>query len=74
MESSRYLDCSADFSFDAHVLFRVCDEKRITSTLLKDLDTVARNAIREELASLDPLLRNISSEEGTKAMYEFEGI
>ncbi len=46
--------------------------------MLKDLDTVARNAIKEELASLDPLLRNISLPDdgpgGTKTVYEFEGI
>ncbi|KIK54561.1 hypothetical protein GYMLUDRAFT_177111 [Collybiopsis luxurians FD-317 M1] len=33
--------------------------KKITSTLLKELDQFARAGIKEELASLDPLLRNI---------------
>jgi hypothetical protein len=33
--------------------------KKITSTLLKELDQFARTGIKEELASLDPLLRNI---------------
>ncbi|KAF5373163.1 hypothetical protein D9758_001588 [Tetrapyrgos nigripes] len=33
--------------------------KKITSTLLKELDQFARSGIKEELASLDPLLRNI---------------
>ncbi|KAJ3999234.1 hypothetical protein F5050DRAFT_1022571 [Lentinula boryana] len=33
--------------------------KKITSVLLKELDQFARTGIKEELASLDPLLRNI---------------
>jgi hypothetical protein len=33
--------------------------QKITSLLLKELDTFARNGIKDELASLDPLLRNI---------------
>ncbi|KAF5379914.1 hypothetical protein D9757_007197 [Collybiopsis confluens] len=33
--------------------------KKITSALLKELDQFARIGIKEELASLDPLLRNI---------------
>ncbi|KZV70782.1 hypothetical protein PENSPDRAFT_685213 [Peniophora sp. CONT] len=33
--------------------------KKITSQLLKELDTLARDGIRDELASLDPLLRNL---------------
>jgi len=35
--------------------------KKITTSLLKDLDQLARNGIREEFASLDPLLRNLTS-------------
>ncbi|KAF8955443.1 hypothetical protein BDZ97DRAFT_1907638 [Flammula alnicola] len=47
--------------------------KKITSALLKDLDTFARNGIKDELASLDPLLRNISmADDG--ALYDFEGM
>ncbi|PPQ65308.1 hypothetical protein CVT24_011435 [Panaeolus cyanescens] len=50
--------------------------KRITSTLLKDLDAFARNGIRDELASLDPLLRNASEGSnfttGGKVLYDFE--
>ncbi|KAF8229503.1 hypothetical protein L208DRAFT_1286159 [Tricholoma matsutake] len=34
--------------------------KKITSLLLKELDTFARDGIKDELASLDPLLRNIT--------------
>jgi len=45
--------------------------KKITSTLLKDLDTVARNAIKEELSSLDPLLRNTNIPDD---VLTFEGI
>ncbi|KAJ3877136.1 hypothetical protein F5051DRAFT_440839 [Lentinula edodes] len=33
--------------------------KKLTSILLKELDQFARTGIKEELASLDPLLRNI---------------
>ncbi|KAG6898250.1 hypothetical protein C0992_002264 [Termitomyces sp. T32_za158] len=33
--------------------------KKITSTLLKELDTFARNAMKDELASLDPLLNTV---------------
>lgn len=35
--------------------------QKITTSLLKDLDQLARNGIREEFASLDPLLRNLTS-------------
>jgi hypothetical protein len=52
--------------------------KKITSSLLKDLDTLARNGIKSELASLDPLLLGGGDElpgpgQGG-AVYEFEGI
>ncbi|EPQ58552.1 hypothetical protein GLOTRDRAFT_114937 [Gloeophyllum trabeum ATCC 11539] len=49
--------------------------KKITSTLLKELDTFARNSIKDELSSLDPLLRNVDAsvaEEG-REQYDFEG-
>ncbi|KAI0045070.1 hypothetical protein FA95DRAFT_1561476 [Auriscalpium vulgare] len=50
--------------------------KKITSVLLKDLDAFARNGIKDELASLDPLLRNVGQPgfgagEG-RAVYDFE--
>ncbi|KAF8061610.1 hypothetical protein FPV67DRAFT_287836 [Lyophyllum atratum] len=57
--------------------------KKITSTLLKELDAFARNGIKDELASLDPLLRNLRVDEGTGGMsglggggvvYDFEGM
>ncbi|KAG1748894.1 uncharacterized protein EDB91DRAFT_1111282 [Suillus paluster] len=48
--------------------------KKITSALLKELDQVARNGIKDELTSLDPLLRNVASPEDGKEMYDFEGI
>jgi hypothetical protein len=32
--------------------------QKIIGALLKELDQLARNAIKEELSSLDPLLRN----------------
>ncbi|KAF8610451.1 hypothetical protein BDV93DRAFT_601457 [Ceratobasidium sp. AG-I] len=34
--------------------------KKILSILLKELDIIAREAIRDELSSLDPLLRNVT--------------
>jgi hypothetical protein len=49
-----------------------CDEQKLISTLLKELDEFARNGIKDELASLDPLLRNTTLE-GRDA-YEFEGV
>ena len=39
--------------------FGACYVQKIISTLLKDLDVFARNSIKDELASLDPLLRNV---------------
>lgn len=48
--------------------------KKITSALLKELDQVARNVIKDELTSLDPLLRNVASPDDGKEMYDFEGI
>ncbi|KJA20290.1 hypothetical protein HYPSUDRAFT_142547 [Hypholoma sublateritium FD-334 SS-4] len=49
--------------------------KKITSALLKDLDAFARNGIKDELASLDPLLRNLSvADDPGKIMYDFEGM
>ncbi|GLB35439.1 hypothetical protein LshimejAT787_0210040 [Lyophyllum shimeji] len=38
--------------------------KKITSALLKELDAFARNGIKDELASLDPLLRNLKVDDG----------
>ncbi|TFK43018.1 hypothetical protein BDQ12DRAFT_677193 [Crucibulum laeve] len=54
--------------------------KKITSALLKDLDAFARNGIKDELATLDPLLRNMnvagdgSSQTGGRITYDFEGM
>ncbi|KAG9318183.1 hypothetical protein JVU11DRAFT_262 [Chiua virens] len=47
--------------------------KKITSILLKELDTVARNGIKDELASLDPLLRGVAVTEDMREQYDFEG-
>lgn len=33
--------------------------QKIVNQLLKELDTMARESIRDELSSLDPLLRNL---------------
>ncbi|KAK0225122.1 hypothetical protein EDD85DRAFT_856471 [Armillaria nabsnona] len=49
--------------------------KKMTSTLLKELDNLARNGIKDELASLDPLLRNIKVPEEHRGIgYDFEGM
>ncbi|KAF9484888.1 hypothetical protein BDN70DRAFT_796759 [Pholiota conissans] len=54
--------------------------KKITSALLKDLDAFARNGIKDELSSLDPLLRNLSVTDESygpgagKITYDFEGM
>jgi hypothetical protein len=45
---------------------------KIVGTLLKDLNAFARNEIREELGSLDPLLRNLSVVGDERVGYEFE--
>ncbi|KAI9433826.1 hypothetical protein H4582DRAFT_1982773 [Lactarius indigo] len=55
--------------------------KKIISVLLKDLDVFARNSIKDELASLDPLLRNVGGwggpvgsgdDGGGRAVYDFD--
>ncbi|KAH9484092.1 hypothetical protein JR316_0003572 [Psilocybe cubensis] len=45
-------------------------------SLLKELDELARAGIKDELASLDPLLRNISNGSGGvgQVLYDFEGM
>lgn len=47
-----------------HLLFFL---QKIISSLLKELDSLARDSIRDELASLDPLLRNVK--EGPKELH-----
>ncbi|KII89266.1 hypothetical protein PLICRDRAFT_110017 [Plicaturopsis crispa FD-325 SS-3] len=47
--------------------------KKITTTLLKELDAFARNGIKDELASLDPLLRNVAVTDDGREQYDFEG-
>ncbi|KAI5119102.1 hypothetical protein M0805_004872 [Coniferiporia weirii] len=46
--------------------------KKIVSQLLKELDQFARNAIKDELASLDPLLRNQAVADNGREQYDFE--
>ena len=41
--------------------------------LTKELDAFARNAIKDELASLDPLLRNVAMGDMGREQYDFEG-
>jgi len=47
--------------------------KKTITLLTKELDTFARNAIRDELASLDPLLRNVAINDLGREQYDFEG-
>ena len=63
--------------FTAIVIDQTWSQK-ITSSLLKDLDSLGRNGIKTELASLDPLLLGTGDElpgpgQGGAA-YEFEQI
>jgi len=48
--------------------------KKITSMLLKELDEVARHGIKDELLSLNPLLRNAASTDDGREIDDFEGI
>lgn len=48
--------------------------QKIISTLLKELDAFARNGIKDELASLDPLLRNMAVADNRREQYDFEGV
>ncbi|KAF8842495.1 hypothetical protein BDN67DRAFT_989053 [Paxillus ammoniavirescens] len=58
----------------ADVLLKVDTKfKKIISPLLKELDAVARNGIKDELASLDPLLRGFGGTEDVREQYDFEG-
>jgi hypothetical protein len=40
---------------------------------LKELDAFARNGIKDELATLDPLLRNVAVGDDGREQYDFEG-
>ncbi|KAH9857603.1 hypothetical protein C2E23DRAFT_770471 [Lenzites betulinus] len=47
--------------------------KKLIATLLKELDDCARTGIKDELASLDPLLRHVAvAEEARAGMFEFD--
>ncbi|THH10003.1 hypothetical protein EW145_g1622 [Phellinidium pouzarii] len=46
--------------------------KRIIGQLLKELDQFARNAIKDELASLDPLLRNQAVSDNGREQFDFD--
>ncbi|TFK27348.1 hypothetical protein FA15DRAFT_586483 [Coprinopsis marcescibilis] len=53
--------------------------KKVTSLLLRDLDELARTSILDELASLDPLLRNTRAPNGQSGgyklpLYEYEAM
>ena len=47
--------------------------QKLIATLLKELDDCARAGIKDELASLDPLLRHVAvPEEAREGMFEFD--
>lgn len=46
--------------------------QKLIGQLLKELDTLARNSIKDELASLDPLLRNRALPDNGREQYDFE--
>ncbi|KAI0355009.1 hypothetical protein OH77DRAFT_336517 [Trametes cingulata] len=47
--------------------------KKLIATLLKELDDCARAGIKDELASLDPLLRHVAvTDEAREGMFEFD--
>ncbi|PCH38421.1 hypothetical protein WOLCODRAFT_136263 [Wolfiporia cocos MD-104 SS10] len=46
--------------------------KKLIAMLLKELDDFARTGIKDELASLDPLLRNAAVPEDAREQFEFE--
>jgi hypothetical protein len=48
--------------------------QKIIMTLLKELDTFARNAIKDELATLDPLLRNLAVADDGREQFDFENM
>lgn len=51
--------------------------QKIISGLLKELDAFARNGIKDELASLDPLLRNMDGllpGGSSKPFFEYDGM
>ncbi|EIW85475.1 hypothetical protein CONPUDRAFT_118373 [Coniophora puteana RWD-64-598 SS2] len=47
--------------------------KRLTTILLKELDEVARSGIKDELSSLNPLLRNLQQSFDNGTSLDFEG-
>jgi hypothetical protein len=60
--------------FQVPGLLLTSDCQKLTSILLKELDSCARNGIKDELASLDPLLRNVAIVDDGKEQYDFEGM
>ena len=60
-------------SYFRSCLMVICKTQKITSVLLKELDAFARNGIKDELASLDPLLRNVAIADDGREQFDFEG-
>ena len=46
--------------------------QKLIATLLKELDDCARTGIKDELASLDPLLRHVAVAEDHRDTFEFD--
>ena len=53
-------------------ILTVLSLQRIVAVLLKEIDDIARNGIREELASLDPLLRSVAAQD-EREQYDHDG-
>lgn len=64
MSRERLLACTA--------ILNVLSVQRIVAVLLKEIDDIARNGIREELASLDPLLRSVAVQD-ERDQYDHDG-
>lgn len=47
--------------------------QKLIATLLKELDEIARGGIKDELASLDPMLRNVVVLDDSREQYDYDG-
>ena len=47
--------------------------QKIIAILLKELDEIARAGIKDELTSLDPMLRNIVVLDDSRDQYDLDG-
>lgn len=82
-QSDMILKIDAKLKVGFSYLFRTLTDlhkQKVTTTLLKELDAVARRGIQDELASLGPLLNNsLVSDDPTltngsgKSLYDYDG-